>query len=127
METLKQWFVRQEIEDSWNENVQKAEKVFVILATEELWDDITEICNNLKLPKCAIEYLKQYLMKRVKYQQSNNNQNAQKIVAEQEKNHEHQSNTNKCMNNMSRSRKRRERRKKHKLLNHFYRHISNSN
>eukprot|EP01084_Bolivina_argentea_P173704 300894_1 len=119
METLKQWFIRQGTEDLWNENVEKVEEVFVMLATEELWDDITEICSDFKLPKRKIACLKEYLIKRVKYEQSNNNQNTQKIIAEQEKNHDHekQANSNKCMNNMSKSRKRRERRKKHKLLN----------
>eukprot|EP01084_Bolivina_argentea_P193932 332701_1 len=75
METLKQWFIRQGIEKLWNENVEEAEEVLLNLASEKQWDDIKEICNDFKIPKLKIAYLKGYLIKRVKFEQSTNSQN----------------------------------------------------
>merc|ERR1712228_758839 len=42
--------------------------ILILLASEKQWDDISEICQDLKIPKIKIAYLKAYLIKRTKSQ-----------------------------------------------------------
>lgn len=74
--SLKNWFTKQGIAELWNSNMGETEEVLIMLASEKLWDDINEICeNDIKLPKRKIPYLKAYLIERTRNKIDGNQNN----------------------------------------------------